>query len=71
MSVAFSEDGQLFATGTEEGKIWIWNTETLEVARVLAGHTAKVAHLAFGKDGLILASVGEDNAIFVWGIIED
>ncbi len=67
-SVAFSTDGSFFASGTDDGRIWLWNTASKEILTVLGGHTARVVHLQFSADGALLASVGIDNAFRLWGL---
>lgn len=69
-SVAFTPDGGVFASGVEDGRIWLWDTDSQQVLAVLGGHTAKVTHLQFSQDGCILVSVGIDNAFRLWGVNE-
>ncbi|HEV3303237.1 MAG TPA: M56 family metallopeptidase [Planctomycetaceae bacterium] len=72
LSVAFSPDGQTFASGTtfKENAIHIWNLRTQEpkeqaVLRNVGN--AGVEALAFSPDGNVLASsTGYENAIRLW-----
>ncbi|GAQ10342.1 vegetative incompatibility protein HET-E-1 [Aspergillus lentulus] len=65
ISVAFSPDGQLVASGSSDTTIQIWNAKTKAVQRVLDSHIELVFSLAFSRDGTLLAS-GSTKTIFVW-----
>ncbi len=59
--LAFSRDGELFATGTEGGQVILRQTRTgKEIARLV--HVAAISDLAFAADGSVLASTSEDGS---------
>jgi predicted NACHT family NTPase len=66
-AVAFSPDGQLIATGSEDKTIRIWDAATGERKERIA-HTDPVYCLAFSPDGKTLASGGTDKAITLWDV---
>ena len=66
-SVAFSPDGVLLATGTENGQIRVWNTASGQLLRILPGSRAEsVNSVAFSPDGQTLASGTENGRIQLW-----
>lgn len=66
-SVAFSRDGSLAASASEDATIVLWNTNTWRpIFLPLTGHRGAVYSVAFSPDGKILASGGEDSTIVLW-----
>ena len=63
-TVAFSPDGQFFASSRNE-QIRLWSLDG-EMSRVLSGHTGTVRAIAFSADGQILVSGGDDETIKIW-----
>jgi WD40 repeat protein len=66
-AVAFSPDGRLIATGSEDKTIRIWDAATGERKERIA-HTDPVYCLAFSPDGKTLASGGTDRAVTLWEV---
>jgi WD40 repeat protein len=54
--VAYSPDGSLLASASEDQTVAIWNTKTGIVEFVLKGHTAAVSSVAWSPDGQQLAT---------------
>ena len=70
-SVAFSPNGQLVASGSEDNAIRLWDVATGEVAQVLRGHGSAVRSVAFSPDGKFVLSGGQeknDNQIRLWNL---
>jgi WD40 repeat protein len=67
-SVAFSADGRLLASGSDEPDctIRLWDAATWKVLHTLAGHTGAFTQLAFSSDRRRLASAGEDRTVRIW-----
>ncbi|MGF1936522.1 MAG: NACHT domain-containing protein [Nostoc sp. ChiQUE02] len=69
-SIAFSPDGNLLATGSEDCRIKLWDINTAECIKTLEGHIDWVWSLSFNPDGQILASGGGnyDKTVKLWDI---
>ncbi len=65
-AVAFSPDGQRFATGEADGQIRIWNTVDGQLLLTLTGHTNSIRSLSFSPDGVLLASGSADHTVRLW-----
>ena len=57
--LAFRGDGRAFASGSEDGAIFLWDPDTGQ-RQTLPGHGDQILDLAFSPDGTYLASVGAD-----------
>lgn len=66
LSVAWSTDGQLLASGSEDKTIKVWDVQTLKLSRTLTGHRSGIGAVAWHADGQTLASGSWDKTIKIW-----
>jgi WD40 repeat protein len=65
-TVALSPDGQLVASGHDDGAIRLWDTQTATEIRACQGHQGAVLSVAFSPDGATLASGADDKSVRLW-----
>ncbi len=68
LSVAFSPDGKLLATGDSNGEIRLCQVANGEQIVICKGHTNWVVSLAFNPDGSVLASGSTDYTVRLWNV---
>ena len=66
--MAFSPDGTILATGTNQGPVILRSVKTGNVIDVLQGQTNRIHALAFSTDGTLLASGGNDESARIWSL---
>lgn len=67
-AVAFSPDGRLIATGSDDKTIRLWDITTGKVVRTLEGHTGGILELDFSPDGQRLVSSAYDTNVILWDV---
>jgi WD40 repeat protein len=65
-SVAFSPDGQILASGSNDKTIKLWQVSTGQELFTFTGHTESVNSVAFSPNGQILASGSIDKTLKIW-----
>ena len=67
-ALAVSPDGQIVATGSQDGSLRLWDINTGKTLSVLRGHQGIVSGMAFSPDGTLLATASWDGDVAVWAI---
>ncbi|PHH53591.1 Vegetative incompatibility protein HET-E-1 [Ceratocystis fimbriata CBS 114723] len=65
-SVAFSNDGQLLASGSFDKTVKIWDATSGMCVQTLEGHHQEVISVVFSNDGRRLASGSGDKTVKIW-----
>ena len=65
-AVAFSADGNIFASGSEDLTVQLWHTERRNKSATLKGHKEWITALALSEDGNTVASGDTDGVVRVW-----
>ena len=70
VSLEFSPNGQLLATGGMDGRIFLSDVTERGVGspRPLLGHRGPVGSVTFSPDGKTLISAGDDSTILSWSV---
>jgi WD40 repeat protein len=67
-SVAFSSDGLLIVSGSDDKTVRIWNVLSGAVVHTLRGHTNWVTSVAFSSDSLRIVSGSDDCTVRIWDV---
>lgn len=68
LSVAFSPNGQMLASGSADRTIRLWNPHTGKSLKTLQGHRSWVWGIAISPDNKFLASGSYDHTVKVWDL---
>ena len=68
MSVAFSSDGMVIASGSRNGTVRVWDAETGSCKCALRGHSNCVRAVSWSPNGSMLASGSDDKTIKLWDV---
>ena len=65
-SIAWSPDGRVLASGSEDKTICLWDGQTGQLLQTLEGHMGAIFSIAWSPDGRVLASGSGDKTIRLW-----
>ncbi len=68
LSIAISQDGQLFATGHKDGKARLWNGITRQLIHVYSGHESSVLAIAIEPNNRWMLTGSSDKTIKRWDV---
>ena len=68
LSVSFSPDGTLIASGSSDDTVKLWDVATGTNIATLQGHTDDVTSVSFSPDGTTLASGADDRTVKLWDV---
>ncbi|TCO55723.1 WD40 repeat protein [Actinocrispum wychmicini] len=67
-SVAFSPDGHMLATASNDRTVKLWDATSHRLLTTLAGHAARVYRATFSPDGRTLATASDDQTVKLWDV---
>jgi WD40 repeat protein len=67
-SIAFSPDGRLAISGSDDKKIKIWDVVTGRLIWTLLGHSRQVVSVVFSPDGRLALSGSDDKTARLWNV---
>jgi len=70
ISVSFSPDGEMLATGSQDGKVILWENNGQKI-KSLEAHVAVVSSVAFSPDGRFIVTGSDDTTVKLWSIESD
>jgi hypothetical protein len=68
-SVAFSPNGQLIVSGSNDKTVRVWDAITGAERHIMHGHEDWVRSVAFSPNGQLIVSGSDDNTVRVWDAI--
>ena len=64
--LAWSPDGRVLITGSDDGLVKLWGARTAALLRTCRAHRSEVTDLAISADGRLVTSGGCDGDLHVW-----
>jgi WD40 repeat protein len=67
-ALAFSPDGKIVGSGSQDKTVRLWDVATGKEVRRLLGHQAGIQSLSFSGDGKTLTTAAADKVTIVWDL---
>ncbi|KAF9937646.1 hypothetical protein BGZ65_001304, partial [Modicella reniformis] len=67
-SVAYSPQGDLIVSGSDDNSVRLWDAETGARRQVFTGHTACITSVAFSPQGKWIVSASNDKTVRIWDL---
>lgn len=68
-ALSYSPDGQIAATGGDDGKLKLWNVSSGFCIATLSEHSAPITAIEFAKKGKVLFSASMDGTVRAWDLV--
>ena len=68
-AVAYSPDGQLIATGADDGKVKLWNATSGFCFVTFSDHSAPVSTIVFSHTGTVVFSASHDGTVRAYDLV--
>jgi WD40 repeat protein len=70
LSLAFSDNGKLLATGDVNGEIHLWQIDNGQAVLSCKGHAGWVHSISFSPNGKMLCSASSDHTVKLWDVFD-
>lgn len=67
--LSYSQDGQFIATGGDDGKVKLWNTQSGFCFVTFTEHSANIAAVEFAKQGQVIFSASYDGTVRAFDLV--
>lgn len=62
----FSVDGQLVSCGSSDGSLYIWDSNTAKVEKILTNHSTTLIASCWSPDGKRIATIDKGKKVTIW-----